>query len=101
VPDKPAIRVAADIERQQGFTGNLTTGHNQDDTHTNGVRVSILAQPLESVRNLTILDYTQFDTNGLGQFPFQVLNPSANPQLAAAAAAIYALGEVETDFKRS
>jgi iron complex outermembrane recepter protein len=93
VPDKLAIRIAADIERQQGFTKNLTTGHNQDDTHTNGVRVSILAQPVESVRNLTILDYTQFDTNGLGQFPFQVLNPSANPQLAAAAAAIYALGD--------
>jgi iron complex outermembrane recepter protein len=93
VTDKLAIRVAADIERQQGFTRNLTSGHNQDNTHTNAVRVSILAQPVEAIKNVTILDYTQFETNGIGEFPFQVLSPAANPQLAAAAAAIYALGD--------
>jgi iron complex outermembrane recepter protein len=92
VANRLAIRVAADIERQNGFTRNITSGHNQDDTHTDAARVSILAQPAKSIKNVAIFDFTKYDTNGPGIFPYQVIDPAATPQLAAAAAAIYALG---------
>jgi iron complex outermembrane recepter protein len=93
VSDKLAIRVAGDIERRQGYAKNITTGQNQDNVNTHAVRVTVLAQPTSRVKNVTVLDYTQFDTHASAYFPFQVADPAATPALAAAVADISAFGK--------
>jgi iron complex outermembrane recepter protein len=93
VSDKLAIRIAGDIERRQGYAQNITTGQDQDNVDTSAVRVTILAQPTDRIKNVTVLDYTQFVTHASAYFPFQVADPAATPALAAAVADIYALGK--------
>jgi iron complex outermembrane receptor protein len=88
IEGKLAIRLAADLDQQTGYTRNVTTGKSQDNKDLRSVRLSVLYQPTEQIKNTLVLDYNRSKTNALGFFPFEVVNP----QLDAAVAAQSALG---------
>jgi iron complex outermembrane receptor protein len=88
IDGKLAVRIAADLEQQSGYTRNITTGQNQDNTDLRSSRLSILFAPTEQIKDTLVLDYNRSKTNALGFFPFEVVNP----QLDAAVAAQSALG---------
>jgi iron complex outermembrane receptor protein len=84
VADKLAVRIAGNIERRDGYTNNVATGQKLDDKHNEAVRVSVLAQPTERLKNVLVLDYSRSSTHGVGIIPFEDLDPAAlGPTLAA------------------
>lgn len=83
VEDKLFVRLAADIERRDGYTNDITTGQKFDDTNMSAGRLSVLATPTDAIKNSFVFDYTDFNTNGLGEIPFHPLNAG----IAAAAVA--------------
>lgn len=82
VPDKLIVRVAADIERRDGYTYDYTTGQHLDNVNSNAVRVSVLAQPTNNIRNVLIFDYLKSDIDGPGFIPYSVVNPQLAPLVA-------------------
>jgi iron complex outermembrane recepter protein len=88
IDGKLAIRLSGDWELQTGYTRNVTTGHNQDNTDLRSSRLSVLFEPTEQIKDTLVADYNLSKTNALGFFPFEVVNP----QLDAAVAAQSALG---------
>jgi iron complex outermembrane recepter protein len=66
IDQKLAIRLAGDIHQRDGYTQNIGVGGALDNVNSKGMRVSVLFEPVQGVRNLTILDYYQNDYNGDG-----------------------------------
>jgi iron complex outermembrane receptor protein len=74
--DKAAIRVAGQLARRDGYTKNLGTGPDLDDRHDQSVRVSLLLQPIEELKNVTVFDYQDTNEAGSGQVLY-ALYPNA------------------------
>jgi iron complex outermembrane receptor protein len=83
IDGKLAVRLAADLEQQTGYTRNVTTGNNQDNTDMRSARLSVLFQPNEKIKDVLVMDYNRSKTNALGFFPFQVIDPALLPTVAA------------------
>jgi iron complex outermembrane receptor protein len=83
IKDVLAVRIAGDIERRDGYTHNVTTDSDQDNVDSTSARVSVLFQPVSFIKNVTVYDYLQSNTNGQGFFPFQVFNPALDATVAA------------------
>ncbi len=83
VADKLAVRLAADIERNRGFTDNFTTGDRQDNLHTDALRASVLFEPSDWIRNSLVVDYTRIETNAQAYFPVRVLRADLQPLVDA------------------
>jgi iron complex outermembrane receptor protein len=83
IDGKLAIRLAGDLEQRSGYTRNVTTGNNQDNTDLRSLRLSLLFQPTEQIKNVLVMDYNRSKTNALGFFPFEVINPQLNAAVAA------------------
>lgn len=64
VSEKVALRIAGQVRRRDGYTKNLGIGGDLDKTHQDSVRVSLLLEPFENFRNVTIFDQTKDDNNG-------------------------------------
>ncbi len=79
VSDMLAVRLAANIERNKGFTPNRTTGKRQDNLHMDTLRASILFEPTDNIRNTLVIDYTRLETNAQAYFPVAVLRPELQP----------------------
>lgn len=74
VEDKVALRIAADIDRRDGYTENVNPGgHDLDNVDTESFRVSLLVEPTENLRNTTIYEYYISDNNGPGDILTDVL----------------------------
>jgi iron complex outermembrane receptor protein len=71
IDQKLAVRVATDIQRRDGYTRNLATGRNLDDKHSNALRVSVLMQPIDALKNVLEADYISYNPHGVGLFPYQ------------------------------
>lgn len=98
VDGKFAVRVAADIERRDGYTKNIATGDAQDDKNSDAVRISALMQPTDNIKNVLVVDYIKNKTHAQGEIPFQYVGPDAAfPGLKAAIAAQAALGPRTVD----
>lgn len=79
IDDRLAVRLAADIERNKGFTRNVSTGHRQDDLHMDALRGSILFEPTDWIKNTLVIDYTRIENHAQAYFPVVVLNPALQP----------------------
>jgi iron complex outermembrane receptor protein len=102
IDQKLAVRLATDIERRDGYTNNVATGRNLDDKHSNALRLSVLMQPTDALKNVIVIDYVKYAINGIGEFPIEYRGPDSQfPGLAAVIAAQAALGNrtvATTDF---
>jgi iron complex outermembrane receptor protein len=90
IADKVALRVAGQIKRQDPRTKALDGGPGFDDAHQDSFRVSLLIEPTDTIRSLTIYDYTKANelAGGLNlirqNFPFSVFfGPGLGPVLDA------------------
>lgn len=66
LPDKVMVRLAYDINRQDGFTHNDFGGKDLDDVSYEGVRFSATVKPTDGIENTTIINYNHSSTNGTG-----------------------------------
>ncbi|MDB5686333.1 MAG: hypothetical protein JWR77_922, partial [Rhizorhabdus sp.] len=83
VAEKLAVRLAADIERNKGFTRNIATGDRQDDLHMDALRGSFLFEPTDWIKNSLVIDYTRIDSNAQAYFPVVVLRADLQPLVDA------------------
>jgi len=79
IADKLAIRLAADIERNKGFTPNISTGKRQDNLHMDALRASILFEPTDGISNSLVIDHTRIESRAQAYFPVVVLRPDLQP----------------------
>jgi iron complex outermembrane receptor protein len=75
VTDKMAVRVAGQSRRQDGWIRNLSGGPDFNDLHDDSIRVSLLIEPFDGVRSLTIYDRLKADEGAAG---FYFLRHNAN-----------------------
>src|SRR5690606_17231867 len=61
VDGKAALRLATQIQRRDGYTENVGPGNDQDQLDSQSFRASLLLEPTESLKNVTILDYHRND----------------------------------------
>jgi len=54
--DKAALRLGANISRQDGYMDNIVTGGHPRSDHSDSFRASLLLQPTDQIRNTLILD---------------------------------------------
>jgi len=66
VENVAALRLAAKISRRDAYTKNMGVGRDQDDVHKNSFRASLLLDPTENLRNITVVDYLEVDEAGTG-----------------------------------
>lgn len=66
VDNKVALRLAGRYEKRDGYTRNITLGDDIDDRNIHAFRASLLLEPTDAIRNLTIFDYYHSDYNGDG-----------------------------------
>ena len=64
IDDVLAVRVAYERARQEGYITNVVNGRKLNNTHSDTGRVSVLFQPTEGIKNLTIVNYQSADENG-------------------------------------
>lgn len=64
ISEKAALRLAADVNRRDGYTKNLGPGDDLDNIDTENFRATLLLEPLVGLRNSTIVDYFKSDNNG-------------------------------------
>ncbi|WP_293985697.1 TonB-dependent receptor [Sphingobium sp.] len=64
VDGKVALRLAGRAETSDGYTKNLVNGKYFDDTDSRAVRASLLIEPADGFKNVTIFDYYKNDYNG-------------------------------------
>jgi iron complex outermembrane recepter protein len=57
VSDKLLVRIAGDFEKRDGYDYNLFTHSNVGDLRREGVRLSVLFRPVDSVTNTLVVDY--------------------------------------------
>lgn len=57
IDGKLAVRLAGRYEKRDGYTRNLGTGGDLDDVNSRAYRVSVLAEPVDGVKNVTIFDW--------------------------------------------
>ncbi len=62
--DKAALRLGANISRQDGYMTNLITGSHPRNDHSDSFRASLLLQPTDQLRNTLVFD--SFRGHGLG-----------------------------------
>lgn len=66
VTDKAALRLAGQIARRDGYTKNHGVGGDLDDRHNNAFRGSLLLEPIDGLKNVTVFDYYKAKENGTG-----------------------------------
>lgn len=62
-----ALRLAASINRRDGFTKNIGAGGELDDIDDHSYRASLLLEPLDGMVNTTIFEYYKSYTSGSAQ----------------------------------
>lgn len=95
-PGKLMVRIAATGRLRDGFTHNLFDGKNYDDLNYWGVRLGIIARPVDSIENYVLVQETKSQPNG-STWVLTNVNPAGPaifvyPQLAALFAAQQARG---------
>ena len=64
VADKVALRVAGDLHRRDGWVKNIGVGGDAEAVDTDSFRVSLLVEPVDGFKNLTIYDHFTSDNDG-------------------------------------
>ena len=66
VEDRVALRLAGQIARREGYTNNHGIGGDLDDRHNDAFRGSLLLEPVDGLKNVTVFDYYKAKENGTG-----------------------------------
>jgi iron complex outermembrane recepter protein len=66
VDQKVSLRIAGDMHERDGYTKNIGVGGPLDNIDSKAVRVSLLLEPVQGLKNLTTVDYYKSDDNGDG-----------------------------------
>lgn len=66
VDGKVALRLAGQIARRDGYTKNHGIGGDLDDRHNDAFRGSLLLEPIDGLKNVTVFDYYKAKENGTG-----------------------------------
>lgn len=61
-----ALRVAGQVARRDGYTKNHGLGGDLDDRHNDAFRASLLLEPMDGLKNVTVFDYYKAKENGTG-----------------------------------
>ena len=61
-----AVRLSGQITRRDGYTKNIGAGGDVDDRHNDAFRASLLLEPAQGLKNVTVLDYYRARENGTG-----------------------------------
>src|SRR3546814_13846661 len=77
--------------RLDGYTKNLGSGPDLDDRHDESFRASLLLEPLEGMKNVTVYDYYNANEAGTGTILY---NPYPNDPSEGGNAHIPALATV-------
>lgn len=78
VDGKVALRIAGQIRRQDPRTYALDSGPGYDNIHQDGARISLLLEPIDNLKSMTIAEYHKTDQLASGpyllrqNFPFGV-----------------------------
>lgn len=95
VDGKVALRVSGRAETHDGNTRNILNGKRFDDTDSRAIRASLLIEPVDGIKNVTIFDYYKNDYNG-DSFVVRSIRPFSpllDNALALRPAALQALAE--------
>ncbi|AIT82057.1 hypothetical protein JI59_21155 (plasmid) [Novosphingobium pentaromativorans US6-1] len=66
VKDVLAVRIAGNFNRRDGYTKNLSfPGNDFNQLHDQSIRVSLLAEPTDNLRNILVFDKFSSSTNGI------------------------------------
>ncbi len=66
IQDALAIRVAGNFNRRDGYTKNLSfPGNDFNQLHDQSIRVSVLADPVDGLRNLFVFERFTSNSNGI------------------------------------
>lgn len=57
IEDRLSVRFSGRYEKRDGYTRNIGVGGDLDDVNARAFRVSVLAEPTDTIRNLTIFDW--------------------------------------------
>ena len=57
VADKVALRIAGQYQKHDGWTKNIGVGGNADDLNSRALRGTLLVEPVEGLKNVTIVDW--------------------------------------------
>lgn len=79
IQDKLALRVAGQYWRRDGYTENLGVGNDLDDINVNSIRVSLLAEPVDGLKNVTVFDHYRAREAGTATILFGVYPNPAVP----------------------
>lgn len=85
VEDRAALRIAFNQVDRDGYTKNLSIpGKDWDDRNDWAVRASLLLEPIDAIRSVTVADYQKVDTVGLSSIVINAFNAGGarNPALA-------------------
>lgn len=66
VKDRATVRLAADIHERDGYTKNLADFDDMDNVDSETIRVSLLLTPTDNIRNVTIFDHYEGESDGFG-----------------------------------
>ncbi|WP_062068142.1 TonB-dependent receptor [Sphingobium baderi] len=106
--DKVALRVAGRFTKRDGYVENLGVGGDFNNLNSYAFRASLLLEPTEGVKNVTIFDYYHNNDNNQAQIFAGFHDPSipsavlsqirdfTNPTLTSLLAAQQALGKRKT-----
>src|SRR5690606_1768450 len=106
--DLAALRIAGQYNRRDGYTRNLSGTGDLDDIDSRSLRLSLLVEPSDSLRNDLIVDYYRSDDHGSAVVLDDIYpDESLLDMLGLSAAAAEALAEqrrrgprsVHTDIK--
>ncbi|BBF72251.1 TonB-dependent receptor [Sphingomonas bisphenolicum] len=73
IDGKIALRLSGKMTRRDGYTKNLSGGHDMDDVHQDSFRASLLIEPTDGFRNITIFDWFRAREAGTGSILSAVL----------------------------
>src|SRR3546814_11904476 len=81
VDDKIALRLAGQIRRQDPRTKNLSGGKGFDDIHQDSFRASLLVEPADGVKSITVFDYFKVHEQSGGGLIYRLI-PGAVPGIS-------------------
>src|SRR5690606_33486473 len=64
ITEKAALRLAGDIHKRDGYVKNIGVGKDAEAVDTQAFRASLLLEPTDYIKNVTIYDY--FDSKNDG-----------------------------------
>ncbi|EQA96605.1 hypothetical protein V475_12020 [Sphingobium baderi LL03] len=64
VADKLAVRIAGQRIKRDGYTHVVNTGQRRDDLNDSAFRVSVLLEPVDTVKNVFVYDYVKWNRAG-------------------------------------